>query len=69
MALIALIACSCKKIGGADQAQYLYNSNLFKLSFRYAQQRGAQRIYILSAKHGLLDPNEILMLRSGIIFE
>ena len=53
---IVLISCSAKKMNSACTAQEMYSpSSTFLLSLEYAKKY-ADRIYILSAKHGLLDP-------------
>lgn len=54
--IVALVACAKRKRGGLQMAKYLYNSPLFRLAFEHAR-RQCDRVYILSAKHGLLDPN------------
>ena len=61
---IILISCSKNKLelrpGQKVYAKDLYVSNLFKLSYLFAQKEidcnRADKIYILSAKYGLLDP-------------
>ncbi len=55
----ALIACTSKKLsGGPHQAKELYwPSDLFRKAITYAEGRG-MRILILSAKHGLLKPDD-----------
>jgi len=52
---IVLISCVSKKLEHAASAQDLYVSPLFRLNLRYARQLRPDAIYILSAKHGLLD--------------
>ena len=59
MSIIALVACSSKKAGRPSPARDLYVSDLFKKSSAFAS-RIADRWYILSAKHGLLDPHDII---------
>lgn len=60
MAVIALISCTKSKLGHACAAKELYSkSNLFRYSYRYAVII-ADRIYILSAKHGLVDENAVI---------
>ena len=53
---IILIACSSKKLNRRAQAKDLYTGSLFKLSWAYALNERPDKIYILSALHGLLDP-------------
>lgn len=58
---IVLISCVKRKQplapGQTVPAKELYTSPLFQKAWAYAQTLHADRIYILSAKHGLLDPN------------
>ena len=57
---IALISCSKEKKGYSCPARELYSaSTLFSLSYAYAKQR-ADKIYILSAKYGLVSEDRIL---------
>ena len=60
MAKIVLISCSSKKLPHGAAAKDLYISSLFRLSQRYAQTLGAEKIFILSAKHGLLGLNDVI---------
>jgi hypothetical protein len=53
---VALISCTKRKRNGCHPAKALYDSPMFRLSFDYADQ-SFHRVYILSAKHGLLDPD------------
>ncbi len=52
---IVLISCSSKKLENKTKAKDLYVSNLFKLSLKYAKSLNSDKIFILSAKYGLLD--------------
>jgi hypothetical protein len=54
-----LIACCSKKAASAAPARALYQSDLFKKCSAYASQQEAPW-FILSALHGLVDPNQIL---------
>ena len=57
---IALIACAKQKEAYPCPARELYApSTLFSLSYRYAKTC-AERVYILSAKHGLVDEDAVL---------
>ena len=57
---IALISCSKEKKDYPCPAWELYSaSNLFSLSYQYAKKH-ADRIYILSAKYGLVAENQII---------
>ena len=58
--IIALISCSKEKKHYACPAWELYSaSNLFSLSYQYAK-KAADKIFILSAKYGLVSENQIL---------
>ena len=52
---VALISCAKMKRPGVHAAKDLYASPRFKLAWKYASAR-YDRVYILSAKHGLLEP-------------
>jgi len=55
MTNIALISCGSKKLEYRARAQDMYISPLFKKSLQYARDiLKPEKIYILSAKHGLL---------------
>ena len=61
MKTIVLIACGKKKLGRAAPAKDLYQGELFKKSWKNACLRHPNSdIYILSAKHHLVDPKQIL---------
>jgi hypothetical protein len=66
METIALVACVKSKRTGHHQAKDLYNSTLFTYSRRYAELH-ADRWFILSAKHGLLDPSTMLESYEGTL--
>ena len=53
--IIILISCASKKHSTKMPAKDLYNSILFKSSLEYAKSIKHDKIYILSAKHHLLD--------------
>jgi hypothetical protein len=56
---IVLISCVSRKRNDRARARDLYVSHLFKLNLKYAQQLAdPDRIFILSAKHGLLSLDE-----------
>lgn len=58
---MVLIACCGKKLGHTAPAGQIYQSALFQKSWRYALQRvPAGRIRILSAQHGLLEPDRVI---------
>ena len=58
--MIALIGCVKQKQNIACYACKMYTSPLFKKSYAYALKH-TQKIYILSAKYGLLSPNTIIL--------
>jgi len=58
MTKIVLISCASKKLQRKAKAKELCISPLFKLNLQYAQSLQPDRIFILSAKYGLLDLNE-----------
>ena len=60
MKRIFLIACVKKKQAIPAKARELYTSPLFRLSLCYAEKQHPDAIYILSAKHGLVELNQIL---------
>ena len=55
---IVLISCVSKKRDKEMEAGELYISTLFKYNLRYARKLNPDRIFILSAKYGLLNLNE-----------
>ena len=55
MKKIVLISCVSKKRRYKCQARDLYTSPLFEKSLEYAQRLNPDAIFVLSAKHGLLD--------------
>ena len=71
MKKIVLISCVSKKLPHPASAQDLYVSPLFRLNLQYARKLQPDAIYILSAKHGLLDldtevePYDLSSLRSS----
>lgn len=60
MMRIALISCSKEKKGYPSPAWELYSaSSLFSYSYQYAK-KNADKIYILSAKYGLVAENQVI---------
>jgi hypothetical protein len=57
--LIAIVACGEKKSPYPVKARYMYQGSYHKLCLNYALTLTA-RVYILSAKYGLLDLSEII---------
>ncbi len=55
---IVLISCASKKLAYKSKAEDLYISTLFRLSFAYAKKLKPDKVYILSAKYGLLNLND-----------
>lgn len=56
---VALIGCGKLKASAPSPARDLYTSDLFRLQLRYAVAV-AERVFILSAKHGLLEPAQVV---------
>lgn len=56
---VALVGCASQKLKRPAPARELYVSALFKKASAYAQQE-ADSWFILSAKHGLVHPDEVL---------
>ena len=55
MAIIALISCGKDKLSFAAKARYLYTGDLFTKTLKYTETiLKPYKIFILSAKHGLL---------------
>lgn len=59
MSKICLVACASSKLSKSAPAKDLYISALFSKSRDWAAQN-CDRWYILSAKHGLLNPNQVI---------
>jgi len=58
MLKIVLVSCGSKKLHRKSKVQDLYISSLFKKNLQYARSLKPDKIFILSAKHGLLKLNE-----------
>lgn len=56
---IAILACSASKLDRAAPARDLYTGQLFRLSLQLADLC-AERIVILSAKHGVVEADRVL---------
>jgi len=54
MKKIFLISCVSKKLDCPAKARDLYISPLFKFNLQFAKKSKADKIFILSAKHGLI---------------
>ena len=55
MSKIILISCVSKKRKYKTKAKNLYTSPLFQYNIKYAESLNPDKIFILSAKYGLLD--------------
>jgi cytoplasmic iron level regulating protein YaaA (DUF328/UPF0246 family) len=55
MKKIVLISCVSKKLSCKAQAKDLYISTLFKFNLQFARSLKPDKIFILSAKYGLLN--------------
>lgn len=55
---VILISCVKKKLNHRAKAKDLYVSSLFKKEFEYAKLLNPDKIFILSAKYGLLELDE-----------
>lgn len=55
---IVLISCVSKKLPFKSKAEELYISPLFKYNLRYAKSLSPDKIFILSAKYGLIGLDE-----------
>jgi len=58
MAKIVLISCVSKKLSHESKAEDLYVSPLFRKELEYARHLKPDKIFILSAKYGLLKLDE-----------
>jgi len=58
MKRIVLISCVSKKLPYKSKAKDLYTNPWFKLSYKYAVSLSPDKIFILSAKYGLLNPEQ-----------
>ena len=57
--MIGLVGCASQKLQRPAPARDLYVSSLFRKASAYAEQE-CDRWYILSAKHGLVHPDDVL---------
>lgn len=57
--MIIFISCVKKKADFPCKAKDLYISDLFRKSYNYAIKH-ADKVYILSAKYGLLHPDDVI---------
>lgn len=56
---VCLVACTSRKSDHPAQAEFIYKSPLFLAARNYAEKR-ANQWFILSAKHGLLSPQDVI---------
>ncbi|WP_353763501.1 DUF6884 domain-containing protein, partial [Oceanithermus sp.] len=54
MSKIVLISCASKKMPHKAKAEELYTSQLFRKSLEYARQLSPEKVFVLSAKYGLI---------------
>ena len=59
MSVVGLVACGAGKRAEPAEARILYTSPLFTKSMEYVEKR-CNKWYILSAKHGLLNPDQVI---------
>lgn len=60
MKTVVLVSCASKKQNHPAKAENLYISDLFRKSLLYARQLHPTSIFILSAKYGLIGPDEAI---------
>ena len=60
MMKIALVTCSSDKLDGEHPAKELYTGIFFRGAYAYAKKLQADKIFILSAKHKLLEEDAII---------
>lgn len=58
--MIVFLSCVKSKQNRKCAAKDMYISDLFKKSFEYAKKMRPRKIYILSAKYGLLELDDII---------
>ena len=58
MGTVVLISCVSKKLPHEAKARNLYISPLFRMHLRYARQFSPQKVFVLSAKYGLVGLDE-----------
>lgn len=59
MSILALLNCSASKLARPAEAKQLYRGVGFRLGYQYLARRPV-RIMILSAKYGMVSPDDIL---------
>ena len=58
--VIALVSCVKSKRSHRCKAGEMYTSSLFQKMMAYAETLNTKRVFILSAKYGLLDPDDMI---------
>ncbi len=58
MNTIVLISCASRKLSHCAKAEDLYISDLFRKRLAYTRQLRASAMFILSAEHGLVRPDD-----------
>lgn len=58
MKRIVLISCVSQKLNESAKAKDLYISPLFRKNFSYSESLNPDQIFILSAKYGLVKPDD-----------
>lgn len=58
MSTVILISCVSKKLQSKARARELYISPLFRMNLKYAQRFSPEKVFILSAKYGLVGLDE-----------
>ena len=53
---VVFLSCAKSKQSGPCLAKDMYTSPFFQKMWSYAQQAGSDKVFILSAKYGLLNP-------------
>lgn len=57
---LVVIPCGAKKRQGTHPAQNLYVGSYFTTALNWARTRQADRVLILSAKHGLIELHDVI---------
>ncbi|MBC8386521.1 MAG: hypothetical protein H8E13_00505 [Actinobacteria bacterium] len=60
MKTVILISCSKRKLSYSAKARHMYQGANFKKSLLYAEMLNADKIFILSAKYGLLKLDTVI---------
>lgn len=58
--MIYIIACGKEKSHHPIKARQMYTGSYFKSCLKYAESQSSDNIYILSAKYGLIELDEII---------